>query len=149
MRAIWVVAVLALAACSARGETGDVDDDDGGLSATVGDWSANLAARNNSGITGDASVHSAVAASQVSIRIRGASAGAVHPWHVHHGTCGSGGAIVDEAGDYPALTVGTGGGASATATIEVALEDDHAYHVNVHRSPQDLGTIVACGNLDN
>ena len=43
--------------------------------------------------------------------------------------------------------VGANGQASASANLDVALSEDGQYYINVHRSPQDLGTIVACGQL--
>lgn len=79
--------------------------------------------------------------------ISGAEAGATHPWHVHEGTCDTGGPIVGSANAYPAFEVGDDGAASADATIGYVLQEGGDYHVNVHGAPGDLGTIVACGNL--
>ena len=83
-----------------------------------------------------------------SIQINGATAGAVHPWHVHEGKCGSG-AIVGDPSAYTPITIGSDGKGSQTATVSVALNEAKDYHVNVHASPTDLGTIVACGDLQD
>ena len=145
MRGILVLALVALTACSTRENV----DEGGSVGDRVGDWDTELAARNNSGVTGTARVQSLLAGAGATINIRGATSGGHHPWHVHRGSCGSGGTIVGAAGDYPPLHVGANGTASATATISVALNEDEDYHVNVHRSPTELNVIIACGNLDN
>jgi hypothetical protein len=146
MRKVLILAMVALAACSARG---DDADDIQPVSNVVGDWDGNLAAVNNSGVRGSARAQSAGLATGAALTIAGATAGAQHPWHIHRGVCGDGGPIVGNATDYPVLTVGADGNASATATIRVALNENESYYVNVHRSPTDLGTIVSCGPIDN
>ena len=149
MRAILVLAVAAVAACAARQETETEASASAGLGDFVGDWDATLQPQNNSGVTGTARVQSALAASAVTITISGATANAHHPWHVHTGTCGSGGPIVGAANAYPALHVATNGTATATASIGVALNEEQKYHVNVHRSEAELNVIISCGNLDD
>jgi hypothetical protein len=143
--AILLLAGLTLAACSARSG----EDEGGGLSDTVGDWSTDLEPRNNSGIRGTSGVQSLAAGAGARVSIRGAMNGAHHPWHVHRGTCSAGGGIVGEAGAYPPLHVGTDGTAAATATLNVALNEEERYHVNVHRSATEMSVIVACGDLRN
>ena len=145
MRIILALALVALTACSAR----ENQDEGGSLSDRVGDWSADLEQRNNSGVTGSAGVQSLALGGGARVSIRGAVPNAHHPWHVHRGTCSTGGAIVGEAGSYPPLHVGADGTASAVATIGVALNEDERYHVNVHRSPTELNVIIACGDLRN
>ena len=113
----------------------------------MGDWEGELSPQGGSGSVGAVAARSAVATTGVSLSIAGATSGARHPWHIHRGTCGSGGAIVGDAGAYPVLQVGGNGQASASADLNVALSEDGQYYINVHRSPQDLGTIVACGQL--
>lgn len=83
----------------------------------------------------------------ITANLTGATPGSVHPWHVHFGTCGSGGDIVGAAGAYPALQVGSDGRAKATATIDMELQPGQPYYLNVHRSAEDLKTIAACGDL--
>jgi FtsP/CotA-like multicopper oxidase with cupredoxin domain len=85
--------------------------------------------------------------STVQIEFTGGEPGARHVWHVHSGTCQTGGGIVGDPGRYPPLRVGVAGRALETAVIDVELQPGQRYHVNVHRSADDLATIVACGDL--
>jgi hypothetical protein len=46
--------------------------------------------------------------------------------------------------------VGADGRAEASARLlDLKLNEAKKYHVNVHRSPNDLPTIIACGDLDD
>jgi hypothetical protein len=45
--------------------------------------------------------------------------------------------------------VGGGGTATAQAHVPVELNEARRYIVNVHASPIDMGTIIACGALDD
>lgn len=83
------------------------------------------------------------------IAIEGSEPGRTHPWHIHRGECGSGGAIVGAANAYEPITVDGGGEGKATASILLALDPEAEYYVNVHRSPDDLATIVACGAVES
>jgi hypothetical protein len=115
----------------------------------VGDWSADLQPVNGSGVRGEAKARSALAATGLTISISGAASGGHHPWHVHRGACGSGGAIVGDANAYPPLHAGEDGRARAAVSIGAALNEQERYHVNVHRSAPEAGVIIACGNLRN
>jgi hypothetical protein len=84
---------------------------------------------------------------RVDIGIHGAPSDAILPWHVHEGTCGSGGAIVGDPNAYQPLNTDLSGEASADATIGVGLDPGTDYHINVHESPSNTETIVACGEL--
>lgn len=148
MRALLIMAVVAAAGCGARQDTttggGSAD-----LGDFVGDWNAALRSENNSGVTGTARVQTAVAASAVTVTISGATPNAHHPWHVHTGTCATGGPIFGQASAYPALHVATNGTATATASVGMALNEEQKYHVNVHRAPTELNVIISCGDLRN
>ena len=145
MKTRIILICLMAGACASNSRSSDKD----GISATTGDWAATLSSRNASTVRGDLKLQSAVVGSAANITITGANPGALHPWHVHTGTCANSGAIVGSAGNYPVLTVGTDGRASANATIGAALSEGSAYSVNVHRSSSDMGTIIACGDLKN
>jgi hypothetical protein len=80
--------------------------------------------------------------------ISGDESGSIRPWHVHHNTCAEGGSIVGADGDYPRLTVGENGAATASATVPLAMDTTASFHVNVHLSPAEMGTVIACGNLN-
>lgn len=81
------------------------------------------------------------------VSVNNASPGGVHPWHVHRGRCGYDNGIVGSANAYPVLKIGDNGTARQTATLDVSFPVDGEYFVNVHASPDNMQTIVACGNL--
>ncbi len=82
-----------------------------------------------------------------SILITGLVPGSTKPWHIHRGLCPKNGEIVGPAGDYIPLTIGQDGQGSVTVDLPFTTPTDGDYSVNVHESPSNLGTIVACGNL--
>lgn len=126
----------------------DIDDDDGTPAMLA--WTATLAPNvGYSGLTGTATVRQDVGAQSfdASASIRGDTPGAVRPWHVHFGNCATGGDIVGGDLTYPRLIVDASGAADASVTIPVALDPVAQYHVNVHLSDAQLGTIIACGDL--
>jgi hypothetical protein len=112
-------------------------------------WTATLASLSGSSVTGSATAGTGDTAEQTraSVTISGAEPGAVHPWHIHSGRCGDNGPIVGPAAAYPPLNVNDQGAASVTANLPYATPMSGSYYVNVHRSPTEMGTIVACGNL--
>ncbi len=123
---------------------------DGGMGMGAMDrWTATLEPQNGTSVTGTASVMPGTAAgtTMVEISVMGAPPNGTHPWHIHAGTCGSGGDIVGPPAEYPPLTVDANGAGSATATVNMAAPTTGDYYVQAHMSPTDLGTIVACGNL--
>jgi hypothetical protein len=87
------------------------------------------------------------ATSLATVNISNATAGGVHPWHVHRGRCGDNGPIVGEASAYKPLTVDDKGNATATARLNVALPDSGNFYVNVHALATNMATIISCGNL--
>jgi hypothetical protein len=111
------------------------------------EWNATVDPRDDSGVRATVRAATAPGQTAVAINMAGATAGGTHPWHIHRGTCATGGGIVGDANAYPALRPGAGGGATATAHIAVQLVPGEDYHVNVHRSPDALNEILACGNL--
>lgn len=145
MKNILVIAAVVLAACTVRQTDGGIDVDP--ATDRIGDWSAELQSQGNSPVLGSVAARSALTNTGVSITIGRANSGDRHPWHIHSGTCGSGGAIVGDPTKYPLLQVGQNGNASASAHIDVGLSEDRSYHINVHRSSSQMGTIIACGNL--
>ncbi|MGH7720475.1 MAG: hypothetical protein ACREON_16715 [Gemmatimonadaceae bacterium] len=81
------------------------------------------------------------------VRVSNATPGGRHPWHVHQGQCGSDGGIWGDASDYGTIAIDNDGNGSARATIDLPTPSSGNYYVNVHAAPNNLGTIVACGNL--
>jgi hypothetical protein len=111
------------------------------------DWRATLEERGDSNVRANATAASSPGQTDVSINLAGGQPGATHPWHVHIGTCADGGGIAGDPGAYPSLRPDPAGAASAMARLTVQLIPGDDYHVNVHRSPQALGDIIACGDL--
>jgi hypothetical protein len=149
VRAILLLAVALVAACASRQETTTAGTASAGLGDFVGDWNATLRPQNNSGVGGTAKLQTAVAASAVTVTISGAMPNAHLPWHIHSGTCATGGPIVGSASAYPPLHVAANGTATATTSIGVALNEEQKYHVNVHKSDTEMNVIISCGDLDN
>lgn len=81
------------------------------------------------------------------VEISNAVPGAVHPWHVHRGQCGSDQGILGPADAYKPLEVGGSGRASSEAVLPIPSPKTGDYFVNVHASARNMGTTVACGNL--
>jgi hypothetical protein len=70
-----------------------------------------------------------------------------HPWHIHTGTCENTGGIVGPATAYTPIQIGADGRGEATVTLPFSTPTTGEYSVNVHKSPTELGTIIACGPL--
>jgi len=153
-----IAAVLMLlvtsAACHTRVEAvptqGKVDVDVAAQKKNGEDWSGDLRGTGNyAAVTGRATGQEKMGTLTVNVSVEGLTAGGTYPWHVHEGKCGSNGPIVGPASAYPPLTAGADGRATATANVQVDLNEARDYFVNVHLSPTELGTIVACGDFDD
>ena len=149
------VAVMLATAC-ARTPKVEVDpasgraDVDVQKPGTPETWSGTLTAMSGSSVSGTASGTTANDASHVTLTLSGAQAGTTHPWHVHEGKCtDTSPPIVGDPAAYPPLVVGADGRATATAHLSVKLNEAKNYIINVHASPTNLGTIVACGDYND
>ena len=112
------------------------------------DFKVNIAGTGpGAGITGRGEIRTIGSETTVAFTLNGAQPGAVHPWHVHDGKCDTGGPIVGNASDYSPLQVGNDGKAQGNARVSVGLSEAKPYHINIHASSSDMGTIIACGNL--
>ncbi len=113
-------------------------------------WRATLVdVDTNTNISGDASVLQVEGESSfdASITIHNDTSTCSRPWHVHFGTCATGGGIVGDPAAYPELVADSAGNASATATVATTLDPGQPYHVNVHYSDSQFDRIIACGDL--
>ena len=153
--ATLAVALLLTAACSrtVKVETapgaGKVDVDVQPPGAAQG-WKGTLSPVGTSSVSGTATGTTGNDMTDVTVNITGAQAGATLPWHIHEGTCSDANApIVGSPAAYPALTVGADGRATAKAHLTVKLNEAKNYVINVHASPTNLGTIVACGDYND
>lgn len=101
-----------------------------------------MKALNDSGETGTAVLSQQDGGVKVVVDLKNAPK-AAQPTHIHVGTCGK----IKAAPEY--ALVNTENGTSTTVvkgvTLEQLLKGDYA--INVHKSAQDLGTYVACGNI--
>ena len=79
----------------------------------------------------------------VVVLLSGTPVDGVHPAHFHAGDCGSGGDIV-----VPLENVNGRSGLSVTTT-DAPYDDvvNGNYYLNIHLSPDNIGTIVACGEV--
>lgn len=137
---IAITATMALWACG--------DDENGGAATRA--WNAQIAGLgDHAQIEGEATVRADMETGTftATVTIRNDNPGDVHPWHVHFGTCESGGDIVGPPTLYPSLLMEIDGTATVETMVVAALDPDVDYHVNVHLSQADLGTIIACGDL--
>jgi hypothetical protein len=82
----------------------------------------------------------------VAVTVKDAQPGAMLPWHLSDGACGSG-SVVGQIDAYPTLQVGTDGAATGRATLDVALDPNQTYTVVIRKSPQDANVIIGCGTL--
>jgi len=150
-----IAAALTVAGCSQtpkvetdpRNGRVDVDVERPGQPET---FNARLSPVGGSGVSGTATARDMDGSTHASVSISGGRSGGVHPWHIHEGKCGDANPpIVGPASAYTPLTVGGGGTATAQAHVPVELNEAKNYIVNVHASPTNMGTIVACGDLDD
>lgn len=111
-------------------------------------WVATLEATPSfTGVRGTAEVSTSMTSSTATISLAGGAAGAAHPWHIHLGTCATGGPIVGEPAAYSPLQPGSDGRDTRVAVIGIVLTSEQRFFVNVHASQDDVATTVACGDL--
>jgi hypothetical protein len=111
------------------------------------DWRASVEPRAGSDVRANVHATSVTGLTSSAINLIGGDSGGTHPWHIHEGTCATGGPIVGDPGAYPPLRPGQAGAATANARVRVQLVPGRDYHINVHRSPQALDQIIGCGDL--
>ena len=142
MRCILVSSVLVTALIGCASDNTSTGPSNDRLVAT-------LAATTGGSIAGSADVLWTTGSEQftATMMITGDVPGSVRPWHVHFGTCATGGDVVGPAGSYNPFTVAADGTAQVSATVEFELAASAPYHVNVHESPTSSQIIIACGNL--
>lgn len=154
MRIAPVLLVACLSAACVRATTnpatGKTDIDIESPTKQGEDWSGKLqGSAMYPNVTGTAKALVSEGKTTVSVSLSGATPGGVHPWHVHLGRCGSGGQVYGDHSAYTPLQVGAAGRAEGNATINPQLDESKDYYVNIHASPSDMATIIACGDLDD
>jgi hypothetical protein len=109
-------------------------------------WTAKLSPVGGSSVSGAATVNTVgTDSATVSINIMGAKSGQ-YPWHLTNAKCGSKGSAIGNETAYPALSVQSGGQASAQATIAFKADPGASYSVRVAKGMRDKDEI-ACGDL--
>ena len=112
-------------------------------------WMGSVAGKNGAKTTGSAMMMATTdgKGTEVTIDLKGETAGATRPWHVHVGSCAKGGGVFGGGRSYTPMTIDGNGTGASKATLAVAVPDTGSYHVNVHESAANMANVVACGNL--
>jgi len=100
-----------------------------------------LAAQNNSGETGTATLYDG--AKGLIVRLRTSGADADQPAHIHKGTCDK----LDPKPAYPLKPVHDGQSETTIKGVTIAQLQKSPYAINVHKSAKEAAVYVACGNL--
>lgn len=111
------------------------------------EWKALLSEVSGSGVFGRAEMESANGKTEAEIEIRGATPGSVHVWQVHQGTCEDDQGAFGPAATYPPLVVQYDGTAKSQVKLAVPAPTAIPFFVSVHKSADDLRTIVSCGKM--
>jgi hypothetical protein len=152
-RLILTMAAFAVVGCvrtAVNEETGEIDVDvENPARAGAEEWNGSLQPQTGYAVTGSFKAFVKDGRTEVTVNIANASPGQQLPWHIHEGSCGNDRGIVGGASSYSPLIVGNNGAANGRANLTVSLDEAKDYFVNVHASPTNLETIVACGDLDD
>ncbi len=97
---------------------------------------------NDSGISGTATL--SAAGDQTIVQLRLQDTGENHPAHIHAGTCDD----LQPDFDFPLANVRAEG--TSTTVVDRPLQAlvDGEFAIDVHLSPNELGTLVACVDID-
>ncbi len=78
--------------------------------------------------------------------VEGDEPDATRPWQIRSGTCAAPGAVVGQAGSYPALLVDDAGSARSDTGFNFVLDPTVSYNAHFQVSPTD-GATLACADL--
>ncbi len=114
-------------------------------------WMGAIKGKDGAATTGMAMMMAGKSATttEVSVDLKGETAGVTRPWHIHTGSCAKGGGVFGGGRSYTPITIDEKGAGSSTATLAVALPDTGSYYVNIHESAANMSKIVACGDLSS
>ncbi len=98
---------------------------------------------NGTGITGLVIIKGDTRNSTVTVLLQGTPAGGKHPMHFHAGNCDSNGDVVVPLNDLD----GTTGTSRTVVNVPYGSIVGEDHYLNVHASAEDMGTIVACGEV--
>jgi hypothetical protein len=100
-----------------------------------------LAAQNNSGETGTATLFDGAKGLIVKLRTSGSDVD--QPAHIHKGTCDK----LDPKPAYPLKPVHDGQSETTIEGVTIAQLQKSPYAINVHKSAKEASVYVSCGNL--
>jgi hypothetical protein len=112
-----------------------------GSASGSGPVTVQLAAQNGSGESGTATLTAEGDRTKVAIDLSSGSM-TPQPAHIHQGTC----AKLDPKPQYPLANV-VDGKSESTVDASLATLKGSAFAINVHKSAQDVGTYVSCGDI--
>ncbi|MDB5026555.1 MAG: hypothetical protein JWO66_244 [Candidatus Eremiobacteraeota bacterium] len=101
-----------------------------------------LAAQNNSGETGTATLYDGAKGLIVKLRTSGGEA-VDQPAHIHKGTCEK----LDPKPTYPLKAVHDGQSETTVEGVTIAQLQKSPYAINVHKSAKEAAVYVSCANL--
>jgi len=136
--ALSFVAAFALAATAPA----LADMSSGTMMKMPGQVTIPIMAENGSGETGKALLKQSGKTLTVTITLKGAPATA-QPAHIHKGTC----ATLDPKPAFPLTNVVNGTSVTKLTTVSLTTLLHGQFAVNVHKSPDDIATYVACGDV--
>jgi maltose-binding protein MalE len=143
-----VLALLAVAACSSETKNEEINMDTTAAMAPAeagppaGPVTANLEAKDNSGVTGQATATHATDSVTVQVSLSGLQGTASYPAHIHRGTCATGGDVAVALSPVTAAN-GTGSSTTTVAVAQLGGQGDPLF-VQAHDAS---GKAVSCGDL--
>jgi hypothetical protein len=144
-RLLWLVPALGVAACS--GQKGNDQQAANAAPPAVPEAPAVvMATRNNSGITGTATLMPSGDSTMVMVALHGATPGQSYASHVHAGGCDQPGAMLVP---LTSVVAGADSSGSSTTTVATATLDSlsRQYGALLVQSHLSNGTPAACGAL--
>lgn len=111
-------------------------------SAATTTLNVTMKALNGSGEDGTATITQQSDGIKVVVSLKGAPAEA-QPTHIHIGTCGN----INKAPEYALVSLTNGSSTSEVKGVTLDQLLAGHYAINVHKSADDLGTYVSCGDI--
>jgi len=99
---------------------------------------------NGSGEDGTATLTQLPNGLQVVLSLKNAPKDVPQPTHIHVGNCGN----INKAPEYPLQNTVNGKATSVVPGVKLSDLMQAKFAVNVHKSGDDLGTYVSCGNIN-
>ncbi len=102
-----------------------------------------MKALSDSGETGTAVLTQQDDGVHVAVSLKNAPKDTPQPTHIHIGTCGN----INKAPEYALVNTVDGKGDSVVKGVKLSDLTAGKYAINVHKSGDDLGTYVSCGDI--